>query len=124
MKRKGLFLPTVAISGTEKRKEFEGVKAYWHIAEIPSKLKALKQHPRTNKVQLKAEYLKASIRAKVEHPFRIIKYQFGFTKACYRGLKKNDGKNAIYFGEHRAGRSDVESIGQIRLLAGKSAARR
>jgi len=28
--------------------------------------------------------MKASLRAKVEHPFRIIKCQFGFTKTCYR----------------------------------------
>ena len=83
--------------GAEKRAELEGVKADWHVAEIPSKVKELKKHPRINKVQLKTEYLKASIRAKVEHPFRIIKCQFGFTKARYRGLKKNDGKLAILF---------------------------
>ena len=35
------------------------------------------------------EKIKASIRAKVEHPFRVIKRQFGFTKVRYRGLKKN-----------------------------------
>ena len=35
------------------------------------------------------EKLKASIRAKVEHPFRVIKRQFGYTKVRYRGLKKN-----------------------------------
>jgi len=46
---------------------------------------------------LKTEYLKASIRAKVEHPFRIIKCQFGFTKARYRGLMKNDSKLAMLF---------------------------
>ena len=33
--------------------------------------------------------MKASIRAKVEHPFRVIKRQFGFTKVRYRGLAKN-----------------------------------
>ena len=27
--------------------------------------------------------------AKVEHPFRVIKRQFGFVKVRYRGLKKN-----------------------------------
>ena len=32
---------------------------------------------------------KSSVRAKVEHPFRILKRVFGFTKASYRGLKKN-----------------------------------
>ncbi|MCK5894957.1 MAG: transposase, partial [Endozoicomonadaceae bacterium] len=46
---------------------------------------------------LKTEYLKASIRAKVEHPFRIIKCQFGFTKAHYRGMAKNDSKLAMLF---------------------------
>ena len=37
----------------------------------------------------KIEKLKAGIRAKVEHPFRVIKRQFGFAKVRYRGLKKN-----------------------------------
>jgi IS5 family transposase len=31
----------------------------------------------------------ASLRAKVEHPFRIVKRQFGYTKTRYRGLYKN-----------------------------------
>ena len=35
------------------------------------------------------EKLKAIVRAKVEHPFRVIKRQFGFTKVRYRGLAKN-----------------------------------
>jgi len=83
--------------GAEKREELEDVKADWYVAEIPSKVKELKKHPRINKIQLKTEYLKASIRAKVEHPFRIIKCQFGFTKARYRGLIKNDSKLAMLF---------------------------
>ena len=32
---------------------------------------------------------KARIRAKVEHPFRILKCIFGYTKVRYRGLRKN-----------------------------------
>lgn len=32
---------------------------------------------------------KARVRAKVEHPFRILKRIFGFTKVRYRGIKKN-----------------------------------
>lgn len=35
------------------------------------------------------EKIKAGIRAKVEHPFRVIKRQFGFTTVRYRDLKKN-----------------------------------
>jgi IS5 family transposase len=31
----------------------------------------------------------ASLRARVEHPFRVVKRQFGFTKVRYRGLMKN-----------------------------------
>jgi IS5 family transposase len=37
----------------------------------------------------KLEKIKASIRAKVEHPFRVIKCQFGYPKTPYRGLIKN-----------------------------------
>lgn len=33
--------------------------------------------------------MKASTRAKVEHPFRVIKCQFGSTKVRYRNLAKN-----------------------------------
>ena len=83
--------------GAEKRKELQGVKAGWHIAEQPGKIRALKKHPRINKRKLRTEYLKASIRAKVEHPFRIIKCQFGFVKARYRGLVRNDSKLAMLF---------------------------
>ena len=32
---------------------------------------------------------KARVRAKVEHPFRILKRVFGFVKVRFRGLKKN-----------------------------------
>ena len=35
------------------------------------------------------EKRKASIRAKVEHPFRVIKRQFGLMKVRFRGLAKN-----------------------------------
>lgn len=56
-----------------------------------------KQHPRKNKTAINIEYMKASIRAKVEHPFRIIKRQFGFVKARYKGLLKNDNQLAMLF---------------------------
>jgi hypothetical protein len=35
------------------------------------------------------ETAKAHIRAKVEHPFRVIKQQFGFQKTRLRGMAKN-----------------------------------
>ena len=39
----------------------------------------------------------AGIQTKVEHPFRVIKRQFGYTKVCYRGLKKNTAQIVTLF---------------------------
>lgn len=36
-----------------------------------------------------AERRKAQIRARVEHPFRVLKRQFGLVKVRFRGLAKN-----------------------------------
>jgi len=44
-----------------------------------------------------AEKFKASVRAKVEHPFRVLKRQFGYTKVRYRGLKKNTAQIVTLF---------------------------
>jgi IS5 family transposase len=43
------------------------------------------------------EKIKASIRAKVEHPFRVIKCQFGHRKTRYRGLAKNTSQLLVMF---------------------------
>ncbi|OLI91528.1 transposase, partial [Xanthomonas oryzae pv. oryzae] len=43
------------------------------------------------------ERFKASVRAKVEHPFRVIKRQFGYTKVRYRGLAKNTAQVQTLF---------------------------
>ncbi len=43
------------------------------------------------------EHLKASIRAKVEHPFRVVKRQFGYVKVRYRGLAKNGAQVMTLF---------------------------
>ena len=45
----------------------------------------------------KLEKVKASIRAKVEHPFRVIKCQFGYCKTRYRGLIKNKAQPTTLF---------------------------
>jgi IS5 family transposase len=44
------------------------------------------------------ETAKAHIRAKVEHPFRVIKQQFGFEKTRLRGLAKNRCKVNVLAG--------------------------
>jgi transposase, IS5 family len=60
----------------------------WHIATRPSDIAKLPEGRAKARVQ-KSEYSKASVRAKVEHPFRVIKRQFGLMKVRFRGLAKN-----------------------------------
>ncbi len=83
--------------GAENREELADVKAEWATAMRPGKLKELKKHPRKNKTVIAFEKLKFSIHAKVEHPFRLIKRQFGFVKARNKGLLKNNNQLAIWF---------------------------
>jgi IS5 family transposase len=40
---------------------------------------------------------KSRVRAKVEHPFRILKRIFGFDKVRYRGLRKNHNRLCACF---------------------------
>lgn len=61
----------------------------WHIAMRPGKRKTLDLSSPLGEMIEKAEKIKASIRAKVEHPFRVINRQFGHVKVRYRGLAKN-----------------------------------
>lgn len=46
----------------------------------------------------KARALKASVRAKVEHPFHVVKNLFRHRKARYRGLEKNTAQLFTLFG--------------------------
>jgi IS5 family transposase len=43
----------------------------------------------SNQFDRKIESRKSSVRSKVEHVFRIVKIQFGFSKVVYRGIEKN-----------------------------------
>jgi IS5 family transposase len=65
----------------------EGVR--WNIAMRPGTRKKLNKTDRMEGWIDQLEQIKAQIRAKVEHPFRVIKRQFGHVKVRYRGLKKN-----------------------------------
>ena len=55
----------------------------------PGKRKKLNKNNEADAMLDQAEKLKAGVRAKVEHPCRVIKRQFGFVKVRHRGLKKN-----------------------------------
>jgi IS5 family transposase len=82
--------------GAHKRPDAKG-DVNWHVAMRPGKRRALdKANPLDNLID-QIERLKASVRAKVEHPFRVIKRQFGHVKVRYRGLKKNTAQLATLF---------------------------
>ncbi|WP_119291120.1 IS5 family transposase [Azohydromonas sediminis] len=61
----------------------------WHVGMPPGKRRALDKTCKVDALVEQLERMKASIRAKVEHPFRVIKRQFGHVKVRYRGLAKN-----------------------------------
>jgi IS5 family transposase len=61
----------------------------WNIAMRPGKRRQLDKADPIERITEELEHIKARIRAKVEHPFRVIKRQFGHVKVRYRGLVKN-----------------------------------
>ena len=69
----------------------------WHVAMRPGKRRALDKSRRSHRLIDEIEQLKASVRAKVEHPFRVIKRQFGHVKVRYRGLTKNTAQLTTLF---------------------------
>lgn len=83
--------------GVEKREENQGKTVVWHVAMKRSKRKALPKN-KLGRLREKLEVLKASVRAKVEHPFHVLKNLFRHRKARYRGLAKNTAQLFTLFG--------------------------
>ena len=77
--------------GIAQRPEMAGTAAEFRVAMRPGKRRALPDTP-DGRLQDLIEAAKAHVRAKVEHPFRVIKQQFGFQKTRLRGLAKNSCK--------------------------------
>ena len=101
-------------SGIEKR---DGIKNDEHFSEIefrinqrPSRIKVPDTYQGIN-WDKEIENRKFSTRCKVEHPFLIVKRQFGYAKVIYRGIAKNMNRFHILFASAnlvmcaRAGRS-------------------
>jgi IS5 family transposase len=81
--------------GIDKRVEVTGDA---HLSTVEFKVAARKQKIKAMPVfDQGIESRKASIRSKVEHPFLIVKRDFGFTKTRYRGLAKNLNRLYITF---------------------------
>ena len=81
--------------GVDKRPEVTGDE---HLSTVEFRVAARKGQLRTMTGPDRAiESRKASVRAKVEHPFLIVKRDFGFTKTRYRGLAKNQNHLHVLF---------------------------
>ena len=74
--------------GVETRPENVGKAVTWHVAMKRPKRKALPNN-KLGRMAERLEHLKASVRAKVEPPFHVIKNLFRHRKTRYRGLDKN-----------------------------------
>jgi len=105
-------------TGVEKRPEHEGREVIWQIAARRSTYKKLSKRSALYKAKRKIEKAKAQVRAKVEHPFRVIKRQFGYTKVRFRGLAKNTSQMVTLFALSNlwmARRHLLTSAGEVRL---------
>jgi IS5 family transposase len=69
----------------------------WHVAMKPGKRRVLDKSRPLDALVDQVERIKAGIQAKAEHPFRVIKRQFGYTKVRYRGLRKNTAQLMTLF---------------------------
>ncbi len=84
--------------GVGKREENRVADVDWQVAMRPGKRRQLdKAGP-----EEAAERRKASVRAKVEHPFLYVKRHFGYAKVRYRGLAKNTQRIAVLLGVHQS----------------------
>ena len=84
-------------TGVEKRPEHAGREVIWQVAARRSTYKRLDKRSALYKAKRKIEKAKAQVRAKVEHPFRVIKLQFGYVKTRFRGLAKNTAQLVTLF---------------------------
>jgi len=80
--------------GVHKREENLELAVEWRVAMRPGQRRKLA--PDSDAAW--REKAKASVRAKVEHPFLKLKRVFGYGKVRYRGLAKNTERLALLFG--------------------------
>ena len=84
-------------TGVEKRPEHKGREVIWQIAARRSTYKKLSNRSALYKAKRRIEKAKEQVRAKVEHPLRVIKRQLGYTKVRFRGMVKNTAQLVTLF---------------------------
>jgi len=83
--------------GVHKRAENRDRNVTWRVAMKRTQRNALPE-TRRGRTQQRMERLKAGIRAKVEHPFHVVKNRLNHRKVRYRGLYKNEAQLFTLFG--------------------------
>ena len=91
--------------GVEKREEITQAQEAgkispaikWNVAAKRGGIKAMPEGPLKQLVK-KLEYMKAQVRARVEHPFHVVKNLFKHKKTRYKGLVKNAAQMFSLFG--------------------------
>lgn len=84
-------------TGAHKRPGMAERDIQWHIAEKRSRVNAIAEEA-LREATLKAERIKAQLRARVEHPFHVVKNLFGYRKVRYKGIAKNTNQLHVLFG--------------------------
>lgn len=104
-------------TGVEKREEHAGREVIWQIAARRSTYSTLPKRSLIYKGKRHIEHTKAQTRAKVEHPFRVIKRQFGYLKTRFRGLVKNTAQLTTLFALSNLwmARKQVMGMGELRV---------
>ncbi len=80
--------------GVDRREENRGKVVEWRVAMRPGVRRRLEP----GGPEAEEERRKASVRAKVEHPFLYVKRHFGYARVRYRGLYKNTQRLALLLG--------------------------
>ena len=70
-------LADAGYQGVDRRAETQSIDVNWHVAMRPAKRKTLAKDTQMGAIPEWLDRIKARMRAKVEHPFRVIKRQFG-----------------------------------------------
>ncbi|AZF43517.1 Mobile element protein [Pseudomonas sp. R1-43-08] len=69
----------------------------WSIATQSSRYKKHAKNSLIGRMLRKIEYAKAQVRAKVEHPFRVIKRQVTAVPAATKGKNRGIRKRKVWF---------------------------
>ena len=79
-----------------KRAEAKGLT--WHVAMPRGKRRKLNEFMEPQFLAERAEKMKASIRAKVEHPFHVVKNLFRHREARYKAMAESPAQLLSLFG--------------------------